>query len=200
MKTFLSLFNLRKPKLISERRTRHRAILDGIEREYSLYAVGDIHGCLKELNEISERIRKDIHLRNRLGIVVYLGDYVDRGPQSAGVLDHFCQSPPPGFRRLPLCGNHDDMFLDFLRDPQKHMDWLEMGGAATLQSYGINIERFGRTRGGRIALREAIEERVPPQHIAFLENLNVCARIGNLLFVHAGIRPGFPLSNRRIRI
>ncbi|KQR70813.1 hypothetical protein ASG03_04310 [Rhizobium sp. Leaf341] len=88
------------------------------------------------------------------------------------------------------------MFLRFLRNPQRHLDWLEMGGEATLKSYSIDVDRFRGRRGDMSGLRAAMDERIPAQHRIFLENLYIALKIGDFLFVHAGIRPGLPIEQQ----
>ena len=102
------------------------------EAPLPIYAVGDIHGCYQELIDAERRIAAD--LRSSGGgkaRVVYLGDYVDRGSDSREVLDHLSrQDHADDLSRLTLCGNHDDTFLNFMRDPKDHASWLDFGGIA----------------------------------------------------------------------
>lgn len=162
-----------------------------------IYAIGDIHGCLAELKAAERQIVADAaHLPATHRIILALGDLIDRGPQSAEVLDHMTDTPPPGFERLSLCGNHDETFLSFIEDPQSNMGWLEFGGEQTLESYGIDLTRLARHRGGAAGLGDIIRSTVPDSHIAFLKRLPVAVRMGGALFVHAGVRPGVPLEQQ----
>lgn len=161
-----------------------------------VYAIGDIHGCLAELRAAERRIIADAaHLPASRRIILALGDLIDRGPQSAAVLDHFADAPPAGFERLSLCGNHDETFLSFIEDPQANMGWLEFGGEQTLESYGIDVTRLARHRGAA-GLGDIVRATVPDSHIAFLRKLPVALRMGGALFVHAGVRPGVPLTEQ----
>lgn len=172
-------------------RARRRLRLEGTPP--ALYAVGDIHGCYDQMIEAEERIRRDAARRSGgQALVVYLGDYVDRGPQSAAVLEHLTKPHDDGLARIALCGNHDDTFLNFLRDPSGWMYWLgpNFGGAVTLESYGIDPEE-ALWRDGAGLMRA-----VPQAHQSFLATLPVFLHVGNYLFVHAGIRPAVALHDQ----
>lgn len=165
-----------------------------------LYAVGDVHGMLDPLLAIENRIIRDGERFDCPKIVVMLGDYVDRGRDSARVLEHLIQPMPDGFRRVCLRGNHEAAMLSFLRAPQRGLGWLEIGGEATLSSYGLDIRQL--MRSGGLGSREAasiIESVVPEHHRAFLQSLPVMAVGGDMVFVHAGIRPGVALPKQRDR-
>ena len=109
----------------------------------AIYAIGDVHGCLDALLELEKRIVEDADAIEGRKLIVMLGDYVDRGPQSATVLYHLIAPPPAGFERVCLRGNHDDAFLAFLEgDPAG--DWvLDHGAVETFQSYGVEIDSDG---------------------------------------------------------
>jgi serine/threonine protein phosphatase 1 len=159
----------------------------------TIYAIGDVHGCLDALLAIEDKIREEASSREGRKLIVMLGDYVDRGPKSAALLYHLTAAPPTGFDRICLRGNHDDAFLDYLEgDPAG--DWfLDHGGEATLQSYGVDPEAHGPFRASNFALRQATRAAVPASHVEFLQTLPVLLTIGDDVFVHAGIRPGRPL-------
>jgi serine/threonine protein phosphatase 1 len=163
-----------------------------------IYAIGDVHGCYDALLALETRILADAR-QEGLGrpLIVYLGDYVDRGPASRDVLTHL-SSPRhlDGMDRLALCGNHDDAFLRFIRNPADNLAWLDFGGDATLRSYGLGGLAQLRRPNDPISLAAALEAAVPAEHIAFLENLPILARAGDRLFVHAGIRPGVSLAEQ----
>lgn len=176
---------------------RRRIDLGEAQPLYTIYAIGDVHGRLDLLTAAEQRIAADIATRGKAGLVLLLGDYVDRGPQSAAVLDYLCSQPGGGMRRLSLCGNHDDAFLQFIRAPEQQLQWLDFGGRQTLMSYGIDAEHLlARGNGGMPALKASMQQAIPPEHIRFLEELPVYARIGGHLFVHAGIRPGSALEEQ----
>lgn len=176
---------------------RRRIDLGDKPPNYPIYAIGDVHGCLEHLLRAEDRIATDIEVSERAGPVILLGDYVDRGPASAQVLDHLEKPSELGLKRVALCGNHDHIFRQFIDDPDAHLDWLALGGEQTLQSYGIDIHQIGlRQRGRNAKLKAALADAVPAFHKQFLDALPVSLKVGSYLFVHAGIRPGVPLEQQ----
>ncbi len=164
----------------------------------AVYAVGDIHGELAAFRNLLAEIVADAgrHPPATRKILICLGDYVDRGPDSRGVIDLLTAAPPEGFERHCLRGNHDQAMLDFLDQPETAEDWFQFGATATLDSYGVGAA----TGPGRLtAMREALAARLPPAHRAFLENLEPFVVLGDYAFVHAGIRPGRPLARQDLQ-
>ena len=160
----------------------------------AIYAVGDVHGCLDALLELEARICEDAVAIDGDKLIVMLGDYVDRGPKSAAVLYHLIGSPPTGFDRVCLRGNHDDAFLAFL-DGDPAGDWvLDHGAVDTFLSYGVDIR--GDAAPARHPLREAVRDAVPSSHVEFLRELPVLLSVGTDVFAHAGVRPGRPLAEQ----
>lgn len=159
----------------------------------TIYAIGDVHGCFRQMLDAEARIREDLKQSPGEAMVVYLGDYVDRGPDAAAVLDHLSKEHQDGLGRIALCGNHDEAFLNFIRDPLAWIYWLgpDFGGARTLASYGIDVE--GVLEGGSGVL-ETVRDAIPQRHVDFLASLPVCLQAGRYLFVHAGVRPGVSLE------
>jgi serine/threonine protein phosphatase 1 len=155
-----------------------------------VYAIGDIHGCLDRLVALHEAIAEDIAARPVAHTtLVHLGDYVDRGADSAQVIDWLINQPPvPADAFVNLMGNHEFMMLSALAGVDKEAPghWMTNGGADSLLSWGIS-----RTT-------PPIEwiNRIPHQHLFFLRDLEICHHIGPYLFVHAGIRPGVPLDKQ----
>lgn len=164
-----------------------------------VYAIGDVHGCTGQLDALHEAIVADAATRSATRrVLVWLGDYVDRGPNSRGVLDRLL-SPPPGFDAIALKGNHEQFLLDFLADPSIGPHWMMNGGAETLASYGIPIMDGCYFRADRWdALSRALRDALPPAHRRLLDRLRPSHREGDYLFVHAGIRPGTPLDEQEI--
>lgn len=167
-----------------------------LPEEAVVYAVGDVHGCRTELLDLEQRIAADAAATSRRRYIVMLGDYVDFGPDSAGVLDHLMAPPPDGFERICLKGNHESFFESFLEKPAGELEWLRLGGAETLASYGVEVEDPHSRRGRRLLARE-VDQLVPRQHRDFLKRLSFTARIGDVLLVHAGLRPGVPLEAQK---
>jgi len=166
------------------------------------YAIGDIHGQFALLQQAHARIAAD---RAQVGDtdapVVHVGDLVDRGPGSAGVIDWLMRGQQAGENWVVLKGNHDRMFSTFLDDPEardpglrSHHSYLHpaIGGGATLISYGV-ANAADRPVGPVHA--EAIAK-VPAAHRAFMAGLPTFYQRGSALFVHAGIRPGVPLEDQ----
>lgn len=162
----------------------------------AIYAIGDVHGCYAELLDAERRILRDAADRDGQKLIVMLGDYIDRGPNSSQVLDHLCRPPPEGFERVALCGNHDDVFLQFIDTPRDHMEWLELGGRETLFSYGIDAGHILQRSGGDKMLADTVCQTIPAHHVDFLQGLPSLLCVGRLVFVHAGLRPGVPLQDQ----
>lgn len=159
-----------------------------------VYAVGDIHGCVAELRLLEAAIVDDsAHVEGEKWIV-YLGDYIDRGPDSAGVLDRLIAHPPQGFQRICLTGNHELMMLDYVQNPRPTSGWLSFGGMETLNSYGISSSttlESARIVSGTLA------SHIPNDHLTFLAELPLMLNLPGVTFVHAGLRPGIPLDEQR---
>jgi serine/threonine protein phosphatase 1 len=155
-----------------------------------IYAVGDVHGCAARLDDLHGVIADDLRDRPVAhALVIHLGDYIDRGDDSAGVIERLI-GPFPCHTGAPplvvnLMGNHEDMLLSAIRGDRAAMaNWLRNGGATTLASWGVN-EADG-TGGWQRA--------IPPTHLGFLRALGVIHRVGGYVFVHAGLRPGIRLA------
>lgn len=171
-------------------RARPRFVAEDFD---AVYAVGDVHGCYETLLELEQRIISDGAAFAGRKLIVMLGDYVDRGSGSRQVLEHLIAPPPEGFERICLSGNHEAMFQNFLVDPKSSLGWLKMGGVETLFSYGIDANHLMQ-RGGVPALLEAMDHMVPASHRDFLESLCGLVVVGQVVFVHAGLRPGLEID------
>ncbi len=165
-----------------------------------VYAIGDSHGCSEQLRALHRAILEDAARADEAGapagrrVAVYLGDYVDRGPDSRGVLDILIDEPLPGFEAVHLMGNHDLFMRQFLDGEDVAMAWMMNGAAATLHSYGVDSpDLFG---GAETAgqLHADLVARLPAAHRGFLSALRLSHVEGDYLFVHAGVRPGVPLE------
>jgi serine/threonine protein phosphatase 1 len=177
--------------------SRRRINLGDEPASYPIYAIGDVHGCLAELKQAENRIAEDVRQTGRPGLVVLLGDYVDRGPSSFQVIEHLQKPSELGLRRLALCGNHDDIFTKFIDEPELYTDWLSLGGEQTLMSYGIDFAHLSTKRKSRFDdLKEMLAQAVPAGHRQFLTNLPICLKVGKIVFVHAGLRPRVALIDQ----
>ena len=152
-----------------------------------IYAIGDIHGCDDRLAAMHDAIAEDLARRPCLApLLIHLGDYVDRGPDSRGVVARLAEGDPlADVPTINLMGNHEQTMLDALSGQGAAMtDWMIAGGREALQSWG----------GDPDAPRATWPDAVPDAHIAFLRELHLQHREGGYLFVHAGIRPGVPIE------
>ena len=160
-----------------------------------LCAIGDVHGRLDLLQRMHDLVAAEIE-RDRPADwrLIHLGDYVDRGPDSAGVLDHLARRGAADRRVLALAGNHDLGFLDFLAEPQDDGLFARHGGVETALSYGVAIDFDdpAALRRGWSALNAA----VPADHLDFLATLPFSLGFGDFFFCHAGIRPGIALADQ----
>jgi serine/threonine protein phosphatase 1 len=166
------------------------------ETVHDIFAVGDVHGRLDLILEAERKILARQAETDKLRLVIYLGDLVDRGPESKKVLDHVMEPLPYPFQRLCLCGNHDDAFFQFVMSKKFDRRWLDFGGDATLRSYGIDAGYILQTSPNGSELRRLMKMEIPPAHLMFLKNAPVSIRCGPYLFVHAGIMPGVPLEEQ----
>jgi serine/threonine protein phosphatase 1 len=161
-----------------------------------VYAVGDIHGCSHLLDRLHAAVADDASKRSGSKHIVYLGDYVDRGPDSKGVIERLQRNVPPGIVPKFLKGNHDAVLKRFLDEPQVYHDWSVYGAQQTLLSYGVKPPLFhsiDRYEAARLALIGSM----PQSHVDFLEQLDLTWTLGDYVFVHAGIRPNVPLDKQR---
>ena len=127
--------------LMSDPLERPRWVLD--DQPHDVYAIGDIHGHLDLLVLLESMIMQEAKSRSTPTLIVYVGDLVDRGPDSRGVIEHCLTSAlPDDVERLVLCGNHDWTFCEFLLQPTLSHPWIGWGGVATLASYGIDLGDF----------------------------------------------------------
>ncbi|MBN8892761.1 MAG: metallophosphoesterase, partial [Rhodospirillales bacterium] len=152
-----------------------------------IYAIGDIHGCAERLLALHAAIAADLARRPVAApLLLHLGDYVDRGPDSAGVVALLAAGDPlAGMPTVNLMGNHERTMVDALSGERASAtDWMIAGGREALASWGGNPD----------APRESWPAHVPAAHMAFLRALSLRHRAGGYLFVHAGIRPGVALD------
>jgi len=172
--------------------------MTAVPPDHRVYAVGDIHGCLDLLLSLEAQILRDAAAApESRKTIVYLGDYVDRGPDCAGVIGHLIR-PLEGFERVFLRGNHEDFILQFIAGEddggRRGALWMMNGGDATLRSYGIDASPYAADPLTLQDLRDRLAAAVPDAHRAFLQATVFSHRIGGYFFAHAGVRPGTPLD------
>jgi serine/threonine protein phosphatase 1 len=164
------------------------------------FAVGDIHGRADLLGEMLTLLeaRAGEEVRGEATpIVVFLGDYVDRGPDSAGVIELLLQGRPSGYQRRFLKGNHEQSMLAFMADPLANRAWVLQGGTETLVSYGVRPPAsIGAEDQAWIDAAQELAERLPPAHLDFLQGLERFVALGDYAFVHAGVEAGRALDRQ----
>ncbi|HET8997914.1 MAG TPA: metallophosphoesterase [Acetobacteraceae bacterium] len=154
-----------------------------------VYAIGDIHGCNAQLANLHAIVAEDLDRRPvDSAVLLHIGDYVDRGADTAGVLTRLARGPRiDGITVVNLLGNHDETMLHALSgDRAAATDWLFAGGKAALESYGIDPD----------SPRDSWPQTIPAAHVDFLHGLALSHREGGYLFVHAGVRPGVALDEQ----
>jgi Calcineurin-like phosphoesterase len=160
-----------------------------------LYVIGDIHGRLDLLNRLIDAIHRDADQFGGKTLTVTLGDYVDRGPDSRGVIERLMANPFPG-EFIGLKGNHEALLAKFLEDPFTGSQWRHLGGLETLQSFGLPVGKLMLNRDYDLAASQ-LRTALLPEHLKFLASLKTSLTVGLFFLCHAGIRPGVPLKRQR---
>jgi serine/threonine protein phosphatase 1 len=164
-----------------------------------VYAVGDIHGCYDLLREMVGRIADDVTARrpSRRPVVVFCGDYIDRGPDSAKVLEALdWLQQRAGWDVCLLKGNHEAGLLRFIDQPFEGAAWLQFGGGETLAAYGVDAPAAGDAFDALGRARDELLKRMPASHLRLLQKLDLMVVIGDYAFVHAGVAPGTALERQ----
>ena len=162
-----------------------------------LYAVGDVHGRADLLARLVDRIRADAVSWGGASkpVLIFLGDYIDRGLQSRAVVDAMLDlQEQADFDVHCLKGNHEAALLEFLETPETSAPWLSFGGAETLFSYGVRAPSVSASADDLRAAARAFQAVLPAAHLDFFQKLTLTLQIGGYLFVHAGLRPGKALE------
>lgn len=158
-----------------------------------IYAIGDVHGYADLLRAMHRRIDEDLRFRPAKDWrIVHVGDYVDRGPDSKGVLDFLIGRMAQDARIIALRGNHDQGMLDFLDAPDASSMFATNGGPETIRSYGVSL-----STASDAAFRESARrfvQSLPSMHRRFLEQRPYSVSFGDFFFCHAGIKPTVPLE------
>jgi serine/threonine protein phosphatase 1 len=161
------------------------------------YVVGDVHGRLDLLEQLLEKIHRDLEDRRPPKVLVaFLGDLIDRGPHSAQVVERLRTYRHDGVRPIFLLGNHEEVLLRLVAGETNLIPgWLRFGGAQCLESYGANPQAIADAPAE--AALASIRQAIPAGHLEFLRGFADTCRFGGYLFVHAGIRPGIALDQQR---
>ena len=166
----------------------------------TVYAVGDIHGCNILLQKIHNKIlatSKDIEGQK---LLIYLGDYIDRGPDIKGVIQTLIDFQPENFKQVFLLGNHEQMLLDFTVGKRNSLYiWLGNGGLETLESYGCDLNSYidnSMELKGEELIRKQFTRLLPSAHKNFFNQLILNYEWDDYFFVHAGINPDLPLEKQ----
>ena len=165
-----------------------------------VYAIGDIHGRLDLLTRLLDSIATDAASTPAEQIaIIFLGDYIDRGPHSSAVIDKLKAGPPStgplaNAQWIVLRGNHEDTMLRFLEDLKVGHSWCVNGGIETIQSYAGPLDK--EAASDMSAMQLLLQLNLPPTHLRFLSRLPLSFELGDYLFVHAGIRPGVRLADQ----
>jgi serine/threonine protein phosphatase 1 len=177
--------------------TRRKRTYPPAAEGVTLYVIGDIHGRADCLATVHALIDRDIALRGNgdQTVEIYIGDYVDRGPDSRGVINLLVQRIKTASVVL-LRGNHETVMESFLRGLTPFDDWRSIGGVETILSYGVDVRMLLATRG-TIDPRD-LAQRLPATHIRFFSSLRSFYLCGPYCFVHAGMRPNIPIESQSV--
>jgi serine/threonine protein phosphatase 1 len=159
----------------------------------NIFAIGDIHGCLKELTLLHKNIFAHDKFEVKKDLLIYLGDYIDRGKNSKEVINQILKLKYKGIKIISLMGNHDQFMIDFLFNKKNNIEnWLNFGLDQTIRSYGIEVVEFIKDGFGDDIidkLRNTLLDNMEKEHINFFKNLEISFLSEKYFFVHAGIDP-----------
>ena len=159
----------------------------------NIFAIGDIHGCLNQLISIHDQIFNYKNYKKEEDLLIYIGDYIDRGPKSKQVIDQILQLKNKEIKAVFLMGNHEEMMIDFLFNKINNLEnWLINGADQTFKSYDIEVVEFikdGFEDHIIDKLRKVLIEKLGNEHLDFFNNLQLTFSVAQYLFVHAGIDP-----------
>ena len=166
----------------------------------NIFAIGDIHGCLKQLVTLQDKIFSYPKYNKDEDLLLYLGDYIDRGLGSKDVINHILQLQTEGIKSIFLMGNHEQFMIDFLFNKINNLsNWLMNGADQTFKSYDIEVAEFikdGFEDNNIDKLRDIFLSKLTKEHVFFFKNLKLTYIMGDYLFVHAGINPEKSLKDQ----
>jgi serine/threonine protein phosphatase 1 len=174
---------------------RRRERLDNLDMP--TYVIGDVHGRYDLLSALERKIFADAAGLPGRKLIIMLGDYIDRGPASAQVVGRLMASPPNGFDRICLTGNHEMEMLAYVDGEISLDDWVALGGDATLASYGADIHTLRQQYPSQKKLDTFLRTWLPDDHINFLRRLPIMLDTPQVLFVHAGIDPDRSIADQQ---
>lgn len=185
-------------KLLKRKTLIKAPLTPAVPSGVTVWAVGDVHGRLDLLVPLIGAIQSDsAATTSARKMVIFLGDYIDRGPQSRGVVQHLAGLPGNGeIEWRFLKGNHEATMLEFLEDSTAGSRWCEYGGEATLQSFGLRAPQLKHKPEAWAHLSADLDHKVTDKERAFLENLELSVSVGDYFFTHAGALPGEPLDRQ----
>ena len=166
----------------------------------NVFDIGDIHGCIKQLITLHNKIFNYPKYNKVQDLLLYVGDYIDRGPNSQDVINRVLQLQKEGIKSIFLKGNHEQVMIDFLFNKINNLRyWLGLGADQTIKSYGLEIAEFikdGFEDDNMDKLRNVFLSKLTKEHIYFFNNLKLSYTLDDYLFVHAGINPEKSLSEQ----
>jgi serine/threonine protein phosphatase 1 len=165
-----------------------------------IYAIGDVHGRYDLLKALLAQLATDwtARAKGRRPALIFCGDYIDRGPQSAEVIEALIWLRRNAELEVrTLKGNHEQAFLEFVNAPESGRDWMRFGGVETLKSYGVTAPAPEDEDARFLRARDDLLQRMPASHLHLLSTLELMVVCGDYAFVHAGIRPGTPLDRQQ---
>ncbi len=184
MRNLSSIFGIPKPRIVDSERYNG-----------AVYVIGDIHGSLDLLKGLEQKIGVDAQEES---LLICIGDMIDRGPDSFGVLEHV-MAPLAGFRRICLMGNHEEMMLKFIDSPDAAQAWLGFGGMETLASYGALESEIRLAQESARKMKSLLERLISEKHIEFLQALPHAIRLKDFVVAHAGGNPARPIEQQSVQ-
>lgn len=182
--------------MLQMRRSEERRTVAQIPDGERVYAIGDIHGRKDLLQQLLTMLKADAADFKGKITLVGIGDYIDRGPDSKGVVDTLLAEIPTGWEKIFLRGNHEQAMLDFMDAPLLRGEWLAWGGIQAMESYGVAPYGARGMRDSAALAAEFSQTLEENGHDAFYKATRLSFTCGDYLFVHAGVRPGVPADKQ----
>jgi len=163
-----------------------------------IYAIGDVHGYLDLLKSIHKKIKADLHdIGDKQYRIVFLGDYIDRGPDSAGCAQFLLDLMLEDKHVICLKGNHEDKLEKFLANPLELANsFFGYGGIECAMSYGVDMAAYKDAQKDTSEVREELNKKISSDHKQFYSELEKSVSFGDYFFTHAGVRPGVALDKQ----